>query len=89
MVLTMYQAYCLFFHPKLSDLVLLVMPNACDTSMQRYLRFVQWHRICKKKERDPICLCANENAQLHSTCGIGQWPRLTGRNPTRRSQLVS
>ena len=49
------------------------MPSGCYTPMQRYLRFVQWHRICnEKKERDPICLCTNENAQLHSADGIGQ-----------------
>ena len=64
---------CLFFHPKLSDLVLLVMSNACYTPMQRYLRFVQWRRICnEKKERDRICLSTNENAQLHSADGMGQ-----------------
>ena len=28
----------LFFHPKLSDLVLLAMHNACDTPIERYLR---------------------------------------------------
>ena len=49
------------------------MPNACYTPMQRYLQFVQWRRIRhEKKERDPICLCTNENAQLHSAGGMGQ-----------------
>ena len=64
---------CLFFHPKLSHLVLLVIPNTCYTPMQRYLWFVQWPRICnEKKEQDFICLSTNENAQLHSAGGMSQ-----------------
>ena len=47
----------LFFYPKLSDLVLLVMYNACDTPIQRYLRFVQRRRIRNERnEADSICL---------------------------------
>ena len=63
----------LLFHPKLSDLVLLVVPNAYDTPIQRYLRFVQWRHICnERKERDTICLCKDENAQLHSAGRMGK-----------------
>ena len=32
-----------------------------------------WRRICnERKERDPICLCTNENALLQSAGGMGQ-----------------
>ena len=49
------------------------MHNACDTPIERYLRLVQSRRICdERKERDPIFLCTNENAQLHSAGEMGQ-----------------
>ena len=48
------------------------MHNACDTPIERYLQFVQWRHICnERKERDPICLYTNENAQLQSAGVIG------------------
>ena len=73
MLLVMYRATIVYFYAKLSGLVLLIMHNACDTPIQRYLRFVQWRRICnERKERDPIFLCTNENAQLQSAGGMGQ-----------------
>ena len=84
----MYHATIIYFFIQI--IVLFVMPNACYTPMQRYLRFVQWRRICnEKKERDPICLCTNENALLHSTDGMANWSQPTGLNPSRRSRLVS
>ena len=58
----------------------------------------------KRKERDPICLCTNKNAQpeqfevdseqfelcLNAFRRVkDNWPQPTGRNPTRRSLLVS
>ena len=83
------------FYQKLSDLVLLVMPNACDTPIQRYLCFVQWRRICnERKERDPIFLCTKENAQLQFAGGMDQlaatnWAQPDKLRTTRGSRLVS
>ena len=83
----MYQATTVYFYPKLSDFVLLVMSTACDTPIQCYLWFVQGAAFAMRKEQDPICLCTNENAQLQSAGGMGQmaatnWPQPTGRNQT-------
>ena len=56
------------------------MHNVCDSAIQRYLRFVQWPRICnERKERDPICLCTN-NYGLY-------WNGRTGRNRMDAAQL--
>ena len=70
----MYQATILYiFYSKQCNLVLLVMHNACDTPIQRYLRFMLWARICnERKERELICLRKNKNAQLQSAGGMDQ-----------------
>ena len=81
---------CLFFHPKLSDLVLLVIPNACYTPMQRYFRFVQWRRICnEKKERDPFVYAQMKTRNYTPQTEWANWPQPNGRNASRRSRLVS
>ena len=59
----------LFFYPKLSDLVLLVMHNACDTPIQRYLRFVQRRRICDERKETPFVY-----AQMKPQAKWANWP---------------
>ena len=67
MLLAMYQATTVYFF---IQNVLLVMSYACDTSIQRYLRFVRWRRICnERKERDPFFYA---QMQLQSAGGMGQ-----------------
>ena len=81
----MYQTTTLYiFYPKQCNFVFLVMHNACDTPIQRYLRFMLWARICnERKERDPICLRINKNAQTT----VRRWNGPTGRNRLGATQL--
>ena len=77
------------FYPKLSDLVLLVMHNACDTPIERYLWFVQWRCICnERKERDPNFLCTNENTQLQSAGGMGQLGATNWGHPDELTTII-
>ena len=66
--------YCLFFHPKLSNIVLHAIPNACDTTVQYndISRLCDGAAFARREKRDLICPCTNENAQLQSADGIGQ-----------------
>ena len=81
------------FYPKLSDLVLLVMPNACDTPIQCYLWFVQGAAFAIR-ERNETSFCTNNNAQLQPAAGLGQlattnWAQPDELRTTRDSRLVS
>ena len=73
-----------------STLVMETGLYACYPPMQRYLRFVQWHRICnEKKKRDPICLAQMKTRNYTPQAEWANWPQPTGRNPSRRSGLAS
>ena len=55
------------FFPTSCDLVLHVMPNACDIPIQRKLGFVQCCRISnRRKKLDPICPCTPKHNPIYS-----------------------
>ena len=59
-----------FRHPKPSDLVLHVVPDAWNTLLECGLRFAQRRLTCNSvKERDPICAWTNGIAQHQSAGG--------------------
>ena len=83
MLLAIYQTTTVFFYPKLSDLVLLVMPNACDTPVQRYLWFVQDVAFAMRERNDTPFFSAQMKTRNHTPqAEWAKWPQQTGRNQT-------
>ena len=67
-----------------------VIPNACDTAIQRYISGYAMARIFnERKNRDSICRCTKENAKLQFAGRMGQLAATDWAHPTRRSQLVN
>ena len=78
MLSAMHQATMFFFHPKLSHLALLIMPNACNTPIQRYFRFALWH-------------CSRNGRKKRRHLSMHKWRRATAvrrRNGASWSQLT-
>ena len=75
----MYQATTIYFYPKLSDLVLLVMPNACDTPIQCYLWFVQGAEMRERNEI-PFVYAQMKTRNYSPQAEWANWPQPTGRN---------
>ena len=86
----MYQATTVFFYPKLSDLVLLVMPNANDTPIQRYLWSVQGAAFAIRERNETPFFYAQMKARNYSPqTEWANWPQPDELRITRGSQLVS
>ena len=76
------------FYPKLSDLVLLVMPNACDTPIQRYLRFVQGAAFAmRERNKTPFFYAQMKTRNCSPQAEWANWPQPTGRNQISYGQL--
>ena len=77
MLLAIYQATNFIIYLKLSDLVLLVMSTACDTTIQRYLWFVKGAALAMRERNETPFF-------LYTKCGSTVCKR---NGPTGRNQL--
>ena len=84
----MYQAQPFIFYQKLSNLVLLVMPTACYTPIQRYLWFVQGAAFAmRERNKTPFFYAQIKTCNYSPKAEWASWLQSTGRNQTSERQL--
>ena len=70
----------LFFHPKLSNIMVFVIPNACDTAIQRYISGLCNSAFSMKERNETPFVHAQKKTRNYSLqAEWANWPQPTGR----------